>query len=621
MKNDFYLLSGTLSVEARGYWYTGGGAKGSFGYYPHLKDRKDRPVYPDTQLHGDLRMAALWARELGVDASVLERIFGRGGNETAALLHVGDLSVTDGWDNKRFEVKPRIEIDDKTRAVREKMLANFEAAWLDGLTLRAPVYVGYFTDKTEAQKARDLLDEASRLLTGFGALRSRGYGRGNVTIDWQPIETVTVAPADLNEGAFVYRLISLVNLRSKPVAAERLQLVGTSLTITAEQVRGWFVRSYHEATGDWPGAEQMAGITFTDLIPAPEDGVAYPVPVTTLRREDGSSIEDYWGRPPKEDRSSTIQGDTYALDEEQRKNKVKLKPLAPGSFVTDSGQVHPITVQTRMRNAMEEGEGGGTFKTREKGLFVQQYLDMGTNFSGRITLTDPGSEFASTAVAILATLKPVINGGLLAPKLAPAADSAISGTGPRLVTMPLAYDPARDIKKDEGITIGTQRRYAPALGRPRRGRPVILPGSVLMDEDVSGVIAWPMFGKVLVHKGEDKKETQAWEKPQVKVPLSQLDIEWKKITRSQAGILRELLNPDNNPDSIAKYLKDIRDKHAQKNEKSPEAKLYQELSATLERGGMMGLAALVTEILDYLKAEIWWKNKKTRADGSSKEAL
>lgn len=620
MPNAFYLLSGALNVEARGYWYTGGGEKGSFGYYPHLKDPGGRPVYPDTQLHGDLRMAALWARSLGVDAAVLDRLFGRGGDETAALLHLGDLGVAEGWDGGRFQVKPRIEIDDEARTVRDKMLASFEAAWLDGLTLSAPLYAGYFHDRNEAEAARVLLDEASRLLSGFGALRSRGYGRGTVSIVWQPLEAVTIDPSDPGQDAFVYRLTSLVNLRSKPVAAERRQLVGTSLIIAAEQIRGWFVRAYHAATGSWPNADQMAGIAFSDLIPAPENGRAYPVPVTTLRFEDGSGVEDYWGRPPREDCSTSLGEDAQALDEEHRKKKNKLKPLAQGNFVTDSGTVHTVAVHTRMRNAMGEEDEGGTFTTRENGLFVQQYLDAGTSFCGKITLADPRSDFARTAAAILAALKPVINGCLLAPHLSPAPKDAPAGPGPRLVVMPLPYDPARGVHQDEGLAIGTQRRYAPALGRPRRGRPAILPGSVLVDEQTSGTVAWDMFGKALSHKSKETQKPEVWKKPEIKIPLAQLKIEWEKLTRSQAGILRELLNPDHHRDSLAKYLKDVRDKHAQKNPHSSETKLYRELADTLDRAGIEGLKALVTDILDYLKAEIWWRDKRRRADGPGRDA-
>ena len=42
---DLYLAHGKLTVKAKGYWFTAGGAKGSFGYYPHLKDDEGFPYY------------------------------------------------------------------------------------------------------------------------------------------------------------------------------------------------------------------------------------------------------------------------------------------------------------------------------------------------------------------------------------------------------------------------------------------------------------------------------------------------------------------------------------------------------------------------------------------------
>ncbi|MCX7634715.1 MAG: hypothetical protein N2Z74_03100, partial [Syntrophales bacterium] len=57
---------GVLRVTAQGLWFTAGGDKGSFGFYPHLRDRRGLPVYPDTQLHGDLRMAASWLQHLSL---------------------------------------------------------------------------------------------------------------------------------------------------------------------------------------------------------------------------------------------------------------------------------------------------------------------------------------------------------------------------------------------------------------------------------------------------------------------------------------------------------------------------------------------------------------------------
>lgn len=600
MSATFILLQGTLIVEATGYWYTSGGEKGSFGYYPHLKDSSNHPVYPDTQLHGDLRMAAVWAAGLGACGSgtaPVDTLFGRRGNETAALLHVGDLSLSAAsrqeWNTKRYCIKPRIEIDDTTRSVRKNMLANFEAAWLDGLTLEAHLYAGYFTDETGAEQARQLLDEAVHLLSGFGALRSRGYGRGKIGIKWQQPQTVTIAPATVNGNSLAYALESLVNLRSKPVAAEQLQLVATSLNITEEQVRGWFVRTFRQAAGRWPDADEMASIVFSDLFPSPSSAEpAFPPPNTTLRREDGASVDDYWGRAGERQ------------DDHENTLKCKLKPLQAGTFITAAGKIHPAKPGIRMRNAMQDD-----FRTLDEGgLFVQQYLPRGTVFCGQVTFTDPSSDFGRLANAILTGLKPVINGSILEPVTGTAAVSTSSECSARLVTCPVPHDPERPIGSQEGVTIGTVRRYAPALGRPRRGRPAILPGSVLTT-DSDGTVAWPLFGKNIA-TFESKRTEGSNEKPDFAVPLPELGITWKEITRSQAGIMRELLNTDHNTEVIGTYLLVIRDKHVEKNRGSDLAKLYSALYQIYQRDGIKPLRTQVGKILDHLKAEVWWNGKK-----------
>lgn len=298
MKPTFYMLRGVLRVKAQGFWYTSGGDKGSFGFYPHLKDKQDFPLYPDTQVHGDLRMAAQWAltlegkeAELCAGDSTWNRLFGRGGNMEAGCLHLGDLML-DGqsrqtWSAARFQVKPRIDIDDDTRAVRGKMLAMFEAAWLDDLILEAPIYAGYFTDEAQARRAADLLDAACVLLSGFGAMRSRGFGRGVAEIRWQPVTATAPIPPESLASRHGYYLENLVNMRSKPVCAEQLQLVGCQAMVRADQIRAWFVRIYHQLFQDWPSADEMAGLHFSDLLPVPSrKTLSFYPPMTTLRNED-----------------------------------------------------------------------------------------------------------------------------------------------------------------------------------------------------------------------------------------------------------------------------------------------------------------------------------------------
>ena len=615
MSTTFYLLKGMLRVAARGYWYTGGGEKGAFGYYPHLKDDL-LPIYSDTQLHGDLLMAANWAKSLGADGALIDRVFGKRGEMNAAQLHIGDLTLGAEsralWRQDRFQIKPRIEIDDQTRSVRDGMLANFEAAWLDGLTLEAPLYVGYFNNSNEVEQARQLLEEAAQFISGFGAFRSRGYGRGTIRIDWDKQECIDLQLVDAPTGSFSYTLESLVNVRNKPVAAEQLQLVASSFIISAEQLRGWFVRSLHEVTGRWPDAEEMAEISFSDLYPSAPDAPAFPPPMTILRTEDDSSIEDCWGHLPVL-LEENFAGGEAASAAEDGKTKCKRKPLKAGSFVTAAGTIIKPTTGVRMRNAIEND-----FRTLDEGgLFVQQYLGAGTIFTGTINFSAPQSSFGIQAYALLTGLKPTINGTLFAAHASPTTATLSNVTSPRLVISTIDHDPARPKEVNESIVIGTYRRYSPALRRPRRNRPVILPGSVLVGSNLPGTVAWPLFGKPLPGSASLKKTTD-WKQPILLEPLAGERITWKEITRSQAGILRELLNTDHNRDAIGKFLRDIQDKHVEKNPHSDLSRLYKVLCSILDRDdGIDRLRQQVDEILNYLKTEIWWQNKTNNRQGEA----
>jgi len=604
MNNSFIMLQGKLSVTARGYWYTSGGEKGAFGYYPHLKDTKQYPVYPDTQIRGDLRVAVQWLDELSLGKpheKLIRKMFGQRGDEQSGILYLKDLSLTSTaqaqWSTARFDIKSRIEIDDETRSVKENMLASFEAAWLDGLVLESTIHAGYFTNVDEAKLARQLLEEAFPLVSGFGAFRSRGYGRATIKIDWEPLELITLEPQHITGKSYNYALKNLVNMRSKPVAAEHLQLVATNSSITAEQLRGWFVRTYQKITGTWPDADAMTSITFSSLFPSPSIGEpAFPPANTTLRREDDTSIDDYWG---------ISQEDVTSQDKHSKTTeKYKLKPLKPGTFITKSGKIARAEIGVRMRNAINDN-----FTTLDEGgLFVQQYVASGTVFCGKIVFTDPGSEFCRIAKVILSQLKPEINGSVFESTISEAKNDGVGTHRVRLVTVPIPFDPNKKFNDDESITLGTRRIYAAALGRPRRGKPVILPGSVIINH-LDGTEDWPLFGKNIVTKNHCDKRVPIPQKPDCKVPLPKSNIQWDKITRSQAGILRELLNPEHNTTVIGDYLFHIKEKHNEKDQNSDLAKLYTALTVIQEDGGVEGLMSTVEQVLEHLKIEIWWEQK------------
>lgn len=265
----------------------------------------------------------------------------------------------------------------------------------------------------------------------------------------------------------------------------------------------------------------------------------------------------------------------------------------------------------------DEGRAGGTFRTKEKGLFVQQYLPAGTAFTGEISFSMPESGFCKAVHTILTSIKSQVNGTLFEPREITVQPK--KGSGPLLVTSPLPWNPASIFTETESLTIGTMRRYAPALGRPRRGKPTIMPGSVLAGEEHLGTVAWPMFGKPLQLGTPKQKDVTS----HTDAPHRYSD--WvmgmkdtvKGITRSQAGILRELLNPDHNEESIGKYIDDIFEKHHAKSEGASETKLYAELRKVLKGEKPAGLRKKITDLLEYLKAEVWWKPKNADKGGDS----
>src|SRR3990172_12679612 len=135
--NKLYLAIGELKVTEKGYWFTSGGDKGAFGYFPHLKDRDGYPVYPDTQIHGDLRMAATWLNQLNgqSDEALIDEVFGKTGRDFASLLKMTDLELAEEFKNREpqtiYEVKARIDMDEDTRTSAENMLVNLEFAYLE----------------------------------------------------------------------------------------------------------------------------------------------------------------------------------------------------------------------------------------------------------------------------------------------------------------------------------------------------------------------------------------------------------------------------------------------------------------------------------------------------------
>jgi len=299
-----YGYRGRLTVTARGYWFTAGGVKGSFGYYPHLRDATGLPVYPDTQLKGDLRQAVEWLSALDPSLApkqLVRAVFGNppqgsGGDETAGRLRLTDLTVTnrsrpaEGF----FQVLPRISIDEDTKSVEDKMLALQECAFFNGDELGADVFLGYFRTAGERDAAVTMLLEAAHLIAGLGAGRSRGRGRGAFRLsplDDTSRKTFAIEAADpVSAGLWTYGLTALTHFRNRMLEPGRSQVLEADSVIRPDQLRAWLAKTYHGLYTGWPTPAEMAGLDFGPSVP--------PRPCGRHARPAGTGFDQGQGRAP-----------------------------------------------------------------------------------------------------------------------------------------------------------------------------------------------------------------------------------------------------------------------------------------------------------------------------------
>jgi len=540
-ENVLYFQRGVLRIEkAKGYWFSGGGEKGAFGYYPHLKDDNGYPVYPDTQIRGDLAVAANWLVKLGGGPqSVLLQLFGAQGKECTTPLFITDMELTDDskneWANEpRYEVKSRIAVQDN-RTAEEHMLVSFEYAFLENKSLEAQIYLGYFNNKSEIEEAARILKEAAQLLSGFGAFRSRGYGRGKVEIDWKyPMECYRESSqeADTAEN-MAYFLEAKTHVRNRPLNPEGAQLIGTRRSLTAAQIRGWFINTYHDLyASEWPTIEEMKSITFTDFNPTKDFVLTYPAPRTTLRKED-KTIEDMAGQDEKGSNNDYSQENLI---------RSKTKPLSESGrhFVNMDPAVYEVPTVIRFRNVME---GYGDFRTLEKGgLFAHEYIPAGTRFGGTIYQASPNTKFGKRCRYILKNIRPVVAGAIFDNEIRPLT-TATAESKFHLLSTDLSY--RRDLLEDSGnsVCIASQRGFNTANGRPRRNRIVIMAGSVLTTAQNKSTIPWSGFGEKNIPflQNDDFSDKNNQTKPGITIP-DEIRKKLVAVSRAQAGQLRELLH-------------------------------------------------------------------------------
>ncbi|MCX7965833.1 MAG: RAMP superfamily CRISPR-associated protein [Syntrophorhabdaceae bacterium] len=591
-RGTIYLQRAKLITNAHGYWYTSGGEKGPFGFYPHLKDSDGYPVYPDTQLHGDLRMAAEWF--LNINGSQKEdfitEIFGDNPKgktrQIPSRLFLTDLTLDENskkkWSFSRFEVKPRIAIDDKIRTVEEHMLVFQEMAYLEGLTLHADLYLGYFQDEKGLNDAKELINAAVSLLSGFGQSRSRGYGRGSITINWDEPEVLTFQEIgdEYIPSNITYTITNLVHLRNKPVEPGSTQFLPSRRIITDHQLKAWFSKTYFDLFRTWPTIEELEQLKFSYLYPSiKENGdtvICYPPAMTTLKNEE-DIVQD------------TLNLDlTYEeKDVEDRENffKTKTKTLSQDFFVTSIKPLKAFKIDTerRIRNQVE-----GNFATgKERGLFVQEFIKRGTCFSGTIKINpyEKFNDFLKRALYILKNIKPIINGALFHVEWKDNIDTTEQRIGPWLVYKSIPFSPEflnlkrcpyekqgeRIVLKDANIiTIKTEKAYNTTLKRPRRPNITIKPGSILFNTysvfEKDALKSWMGFGQNLLYEKEktlERYRVKPIERQRFELSKDILE-ELKDMTPSQAGFLKEFLNRHRKIGDINRLAKERMEKYEKK---------------------------------------------------------
>lgn len=583
--NPIYLIFARIEVAACGYWFTAGGEKGPFGYYPHLKKKTDEfltPFYPDTQIIGDWRMACTWLSQLSPNEFPPDRVawlFGQEGRQNAGKLTCTDLELMDKTTPPQFEVHTRCEIEDATRVNKKHMLVSREYAWLDKKTLSAQVILGYFSSENEILLAKKMLEESACLLSGFGAFRSRGYGRGTVSLkDWRiqkflPPEIPIVDRPHF--GQFLYALEASTNFRNKPLNPGGTQLLVSEKKISVWQITAWLVRIYRLVYGVWPKPDDMDCMTVATAYPSVRTGSTvtpgYPPAFSTIRYEDGVVMDS----PQKEEIPDT--------DLEVSPTHGKPKSLSSNTFVINSHPPRMFEVKTeqRFRNAIDE-----TFSTEKtRGLFTQELISNGTCFASCVTISPKPDQaaFAARAKWILENIPSFIGGTFFSCKLLPYTQSSDPLNIHNLVEpLPFSEGATSDFLQ---YRLGIIRSYNTMIRRPRQNRIVFDPGS-LKNSPVDGkTIPWKGHRQTFITSGSPPENPSA-KGPAALVQLKP-DVDVKNLSRSQMGKLRILTEME--LPLIVEHTKGILQKYVDwKREKIPEnlipAKILEDIQNIAEKG-------------------------------------
>ncbi|MDQ7031592.1 MAG: hypothetical protein Q9M37_02600 [Desulfonauticus sp.] len=611
-----YFSKGKLKVKARGYWFTLGGEKGSFGYYPHLKDKDNLPIYPDTQLKGNIRDGLEWYLKL--QGTSLPQ-------EIVSHIFVTDLRLSNPalWQRDRFQVKPRIAIDDTSHTVQEHNLAFMELAYLDGLELEADVYLGYISDQSQHQQLKNWLKKSVQLMPDMGSFRSRGMGKGDYKLQWLEDKTISPTLEDIEVEAkpLLYCLKNLTNFRNKPIEPDSYNYVPTLRYITAHQLRSWFIKTYYQIFHEWPDITELAKINFPYLYPCEVNKdqfyLAYPAAMTSFieHSNKGPQIIDFLSHPQKN-----------PIHDHPAITRVKRKAIPDHIYVAPGEQpkVVEISIGKRIRNSLNDKFSS----LEEKGLFVQEFIPANTMFGGIISFSKPLEKcFGQRFQYILCNITPTLKGSLFAPYLQIYNDHTQKNSQHHLVIAPIPYRPLQSqssrwiVQEIEGrkkviqdrvslIKIGTNRSYNVYLKRPKRPRIVIQQGSVLLEEINGQTIPWRGLSKsVLLSKSSTLETKNSNAQPDAKaVDLAQKL--YQELSASHLGFLRNFLNKKIPLPTLKDISLDRQDKYTRKG-KTNLSLLYAHLASLIDKDNSgESLRKFVEDLVAEIRSLKWQKEYK-----------
>ncbi len=632
---SLYFQTGRLTVTARGFWFSAGGEKGSFGYYPHLKDAQGHPFYPDTQLRGDLRMAAGWLLHLDPqigDETLRLQVFGEEGNSESACLACTDVQLDAAsrkrWTPDRFHIKPTIHISSATRTVTHNMLVAKEAAWLEGLTLEARLYLGCTDRPDELAQMQKLVDGAVALLSGFGAQRSRGFGRGQIQVAWEAprmiasladaAEAETESPTDTAPVTSWYcYLQALTNFRNKPVEPGNSPTLATLTHIEAAQLRGWLVSTYQHLYGTWPTPEQMQNIQLLPLYPALVQDAhripGLPPALSSMTIKDPVTNSKTWQDLTGVERREDQQSENFF--------RPKLAWVGHQAAVSATGppRIFFTPTEHRMRNSMDD-----TFTTVDNGLFMQELVPAGTCFGGRLILRNPQGTFGRRIQQMLRSARPVLRGTWFdctlepehEPDIEPDSKPGTASAAPALLITPQPFDPATLAagSDDQRLLLTTRTRFHAPLGRPRRNRICLAPGSIMATADhARGRVPWSGFGQELTDITPPRPSPGVPPAPVLPPSLPENVeklIRKGVLTRAQAGFFRELQHPHLDNAQIDRILEQRRDKFKGKEAHKQLAGIYQALQ---QQPDYAAKQAFIQALLRALVEPLWQDKQKRRS--------